>query len=93
MTTFDRPAAIRRALRDLVAGRGFRGASMSAIAESAGVATGTAYVHYASKKELVLATYPSSRSHPVTPPHIKWWQRRGTGSRWTCCTCSQLALR
>ncbi len=57
MTTFDRPAAIRRALRDLVAERGFHGASMSAIAKSAGVATGTAYVHYASKEELVFATY------------------------------------
>lgn len=57
MTTFDRPAAIRRALRDLVAERGFHGASMSAIATSAGVATGTAYVHYASKEELVFATY------------------------------------
>ncbi|MEN8234376.1 MAG: helix-turn-helix domain-containing protein [Actinomycetota bacterium] len=53
----DRPAAIRRALRDLVAEHGFHGASMSAVAETAGVATGTAYVHYASKEELVYATY------------------------------------
>jgi AcrR family transcriptional regulator len=53
----DRPAAIRRALRDLVAERGFHGASMSAIAARANVATGTAYVHYESKDELVLATY------------------------------------
>jgi AcrR family transcriptional regulator len=30
---------------------------MAAIAKEAGVATGTAYVHYASKEELVLATY------------------------------------
>lgn len=56
-TTMDRPAAIRRALRDLVAERGFHGASMSAIARAAGVATGTAYVHYESKDELVFATY------------------------------------
>ena len=56
-TSIDRPAAIRRALRDLVATRGFHGASMSAIANDAGVATGTAYVHYASKEELVYATY------------------------------------
>ena len=55
--TIDRPAAIRRALRDLVASRGFHGASMSAVAQEAGVATGTAYVHYASKEELVHATY------------------------------------
>jgi TetR/AcrR family transcriptional repressor of multidrug resistance operon len=53
----DRPAAIRTALRDLVAERGFHGASMSAVAKAAGVATGTAYVHYESKEELVYATY------------------------------------
>ncbi len=53
----DRPAAIRRALRDLVAERGFHGASMGAVAKEAGVATGTAYVHYESKDELVFATY------------------------------------
>jgi AcrR family transcriptional regulator len=57
MTRIDRPAAIRRALRDLVAERGFHGASMSAIAGAAGVATGTAYVHYESKEDLVYATY------------------------------------
>ena len=53
----DRPAAIRRALRDLVAERGFHGASMGAVAKEAEVATGTAYVHYESKDELVYATY------------------------------------
>ena len=53
----DRPAAIRRALRNLVAERGFHGASMGAVAREAGVATGTAYVHYESKEELVYATY------------------------------------
>ena len=55
--TVDRPAAIRNALRDLVAERGFHGASMGAVAKAAGVATGTAYVHYESKEELVYATY------------------------------------
>lgn len=55
--TLDRPAAIRRALRNLVAERGFHGASMGAVAKEAGVATGTAYVHYESKEELVYATY------------------------------------
>ena len=53
----DRPAAIRRALRDLVAERGFHGASMGSVAREAEVATGTAYVHYESKDELVYATY------------------------------------
>ncbi len=53
----DRPAAIRRALRDLVAERGFHGASMGAVAKEAGVAAGTAYVHYESKEEHVYAAY------------------------------------
>lgn len=57
MPSVDRPAAIRRAFRDLVAERGFHGASMGAVAKEAGVATGTAYVHYESKDELVYATY------------------------------------
>ncbi|MDH4118710.1 MAG: TetR/AcrR family transcriptional regulator [Acidimicrobiia bacterium] len=62
MIAIDRPAAIRRAMRDLVAERGFHGASMHAVAEAAGVATGTAYVHYASKDELVIATYLEVKS-------------------------------
>lgn len=53
----DRAAAVRAAMRRLVAERGFHGASMSAVAREAGVATGTAYVHYPSKDELVLAAY------------------------------------
>ena len=53
----DRAAAVRGALRTLVARNGFHGASMSAVASEAGVATGTAYTHYASKDELVLAAY------------------------------------
>lgn len=53
----DRAAAVRTALRRLVAQRGFHGASMSAVAAEAGVATGTAYVHYRSKDDLVIATY------------------------------------
>lgn len=56
-TRVDRPAAIRKALCDLVAEHGFHGASMSAVAKAAGVATGTAYVHYRSKEELIYATY------------------------------------
>lgn len=53
----DRAAAVRRALLLLVARDGFHGTSMAAVAKEAGVATGTAYVHYASKEELVYATY------------------------------------
>ncbi|MBM3668049.1 MAG: TetR/AcrR family transcriptional regulator [Actinobacteria bacterium] len=58
----DRAAAVRSALRRLVAERGFHGASMSAVAAEAGVATGTAYTHYGSKDELVLATYLESKA-------------------------------
>jgi AcrR family transcriptional regulator len=57
----DRAAAVRAALRTLVAERGFHGASMGAVAREAGVATGTAYVHYASKDDLVIATYLESK--------------------------------
>lgn len=58
----DKAAAVRRALRSVVAGAGFHGASMSTVAREAGVATGTAYTHYASKDELVLATYCETKS-------------------------------
>jgi AcrR family transcriptional regulator len=59
----DRAAAVRGALRALVARSGFHGASMSAVAGEAGVATGTAYTHYASKDELVLAAYCETKAH------------------------------
>ena len=78
----DRPAAIRKALRDLVAERGFHGASMGAVAREAGVATGTAYVHYESKQELVYATYLELKAelsaavlaefHEGAPPYEAW---------------------
>lgn len=75
----DRASLVRRALVELVAERGFRGTSMAAVAQHAGVATGTAYVHYASKDELVLAAYTELKtdlgaaaagaiSHEVPPP-------------------------
>lgn len=58
----DRAAAVRTALRGLVAGNGFHGASMSAVAREAGVATGTAYTYYPSKDDLVLATYRETKA-------------------------------
>jgi len=60
-TEIDRARAVRVALRRLVAARGFHGASMSAVAKEARVATGTAYVHYASKQELVVAAYVETK--------------------------------
>ncbi len=74
----DRPTRIRRALRRLVGERGFHGASMSAVAKEAGVAAGTAYVHYESKDALVLAAYVEAKAElaraavdgldPTSPP-------------------------
>lgn len=60
-TELDRAAAVRAALRRLVAAHGFHGVSMSAVAREANVATGTAYVHYASKHDLVLAAYREAK--------------------------------
>jgi AcrR family transcriptional regulator len=57
----DRAQAVRAALRRLVARSGFHGASMSAVAKEAGVATGTAYVHYESKEDLVIAAYAETK--------------------------------
>lgn len=62
VTPTDRAAAVRAALRTLVAQNGFHGASMSAVAREAGVATGTAYTHYASKDQLVLAAYRETKA-------------------------------
>jgi TetR/AcrR family transcriptional repressor of multidrug resistance operon len=55
--TIDRAAAVRRAMRTLVARHGLHGASMSSIAKEAGVAQGTAYAHYQSKEQLLVAAY------------------------------------
>ncbi|MCL1599358.1 MAG: TetR/AcrR family transcriptional regulator [Actinomycetia bacterium] len=80
----DRPAAIRRAVRELVAEQGFHGTSMSAVAEVAGVATGTAYVYYDSKEALVCAAYAEAKHQmgsavaavvdPDVPPHERFGQ-------------------
>jgi AcrR family transcriptional regulator len=58
----DRAALVRHALRSLVAEHGFHGASMSAVARFAGVATGTAYSHYTSKDALILAAYREAKA-------------------------------
>lgn len=56
-TRVDRAALVRRAMVDLVAEHGLYGASMSMVAKRAGVATGTAYVHYDSKEALLVASF------------------------------------
>ena len=55
---------------------------MGAVAKEAGVATGTAYVHYESKEELVYATYLELKAElgaavlaghdPTAPPPERW---------------------
>ncbi|MFP3882555.1 MAG: TetR/AcrR family transcriptional regulator [Actinomycetota bacterium] len=64
MTTarVDRAALVRRAMVELVAERGFHGTSMSQVAQRAGVATGTAYVHYGSKGELLIAAFVEAKA-------------------------------
>jgi AcrR family transcriptional regulator len=56
-TKIDRAARVRRAIVELVAERGIHGTSMSQVAERAGVATGTAYVHYESKENVLIASF------------------------------------
>ena len=53
----DRAALVRRAMVELVAETGIQGATMGAVAKRAGVATGTAYVHYESKENLLIAAF------------------------------------
>lgn len=60
-STVDRAALVRRAMVELVAERGIHGASMSQVARRAGVATGTAYVHYESKEDLLVAAFVEAK--------------------------------
>ncbi len=64
MTTasVDRAALVRRAMVELVAEKGIHGTSMSQVAQRAGVATGTAYVHYESKEELLIAAFVEAKA-------------------------------
>ena len=82
MSPKDRPAAIRRALRDLVAERGFHGASMGAVAKAAGVATGTAYVHYESKEEVVYATYLEIKAELAAAVFAGYDESEAPRERW-----------
>lgn len=78
-TRVNRAALVRRAMVDVVADRGLYGASMSLVAKRAGVATGTAYVHYESKEELLVASFVEVKTQlgvaafvgvdPDSPPH------------------------
>lgn len=61
-TRVDRAALVRRAMIEVVAERGLHGASMSLVAKRAGVATGTAYVHFDSKEDLLIASFVEAKS-------------------------------
>lgn len=56
-SSIDRAGLVRRAMVELVAETGIHGATMGAVARRAGVATGTAYVHYESKEHLLIAAF------------------------------------
>lgn len=84
----DRAAALRAAARSTVARHGFHGASVATIAAEAGVAAGTAYVHYASKDDLLIAAYVEAKRElgaaaiegvdPAAPPaelFAAMWER------------------
>lgn len=62
----DRAALVRRAMVELVAEKGIHGTSMSQVAQRAGVATGTAYVHYGSKEELLIAAFVEAKAQVGT---------------------------
>ncbi|HTQ69477.1 MAG TPA: helix-turn-helix domain-containing protein [Solirubrobacteraceae bacterium] len=79
MAQIDRAAAVRSALRSLVAERGFHGTSMNAVARAAGVATGTAYTYYESKDALVLAAYVEAKAQ-LGARVIDGVDRRGTAA-------------
>ncbi len=57
MESKDKRAAIIDSTVYIVAAHGFHGASMSMIADRAGIAAGTAYIHFKSKEHLLLETY------------------------------------
>ena len=88
VTGVDRAAAVRQALRTLVAERGFHGASMSAVAAEAGVATGTAYTHYASKDELVLAAYLETKAELAAAATSELDPAAGPAERFRSCSGS-----
>jgi AcrR family transcriptional regulator len=56
---------IVRAAHDLIAREGFGAASVAAIAEEAGVATGTVYRHFSSKADLFAEVFRRAAQHEV----------------------------
>jgi len=62
----DRAALVRRAMVELVAEKGIHGTTMSQVAQRAAVATGTAYVHYGSKDELLIAAFAEAKAQVGT---------------------------
>src|SRR5689334_15764495 len=56
---------IARAARGLIAGGGYRAASVAAVAAQAGVATGTVYRHFPSKADLFAEVFRTASQHEV----------------------------
>ena len=61
----DKRRLILRAVRTVVASEGFGGAHVSAVAEAAGVATGTVYRHFPSKAELFAEALALNSRHEL----------------------------
>ena len=61
----EKLAAIAKAAFALVEKVGLSGLTMADIARAAGIATGTLYVYYSSKDELINALYRSSKTAAV----------------------------
>lgn len=58
-------AAILDAANELLAERGYAGCSVAAVAERAGIATGTVYKHFADKAALVVELFRGVVNHEV----------------------------
>lgn len=70
----DRAAALRGAVIDLVAERGLHGSSVASIADRAGVAVGTVYVHFVDRDALIAATYREVK-HELAVAALAGWDR------------------
>lgn len=68
----DRATAVRHALIDLVAAQGLHGTSMGELARHAGVATGTIYVHYADRDELILTAFAEVKRDLGLAAKVGW---------------------
>jgi AcrR family transcriptional regulator len=80
----SRPEEIKLAALEVFAEHGFAGASIDAIAERAGMASGTIYRYYNSKEEILRAvvksTFPSPNDQIIVSDSSELAQRVATGA-------------